>query len=79
MSERVDYDEKRCATCGAWEHLAGYVPGQNCIYPQGECRRRAPGKIPGSRSFPMTNSHDWCGQFSRASSLQLSKRMELLK
>lgn len=44
-----------CKRCQFWDNANGQV---------GYCHRRAPGINPqGNPAWPMTSSHEWCGEF----------------
>lgn len=44
-----------CEKCRFWER--GYEPQK------GNCRRRSPVLCEGMNQWPVTESHDWCGEF----------------
>lgn len=56
-------NEKSCEDCEYWQDLENE--------PAGECRRYAPhakrsmDAVRAVAAWPLTHTHDWCGEFSR--------------
>lgn len=69
-----DSPDRRCADCRYWLRLETNPS-------QGECRRYAPHpeafeSVHMIATWPITNPHDWCGEFAAAGAEPLSAGSE---